>query len=165
MEGRFQSFNVCLDVWSNRGVSEAPKIAETCGADEIRIDASTAAAVMIRASLFMILTQGVYLSRGLPFFLCGSRCNPDDLHPTTTGYYGLSRRVQGALFLFPLSTGLASSKANVEGLAALAGHQPAIKERRWARRSSLKDRLARGDGMRSSEAMHGSRCIHVGTMD
>jgi hypothetical protein len=35
---RFQSLNVCLDVWSNRGVSEEPKIAETCGANEIRID-------------------------------------------------------------------------------------------------------------------------------
>jgi len=48
-------------VWSNRGVSEEPKIAETCGANEIRIDASTAAAVIIRASLFMMLTRGVFV--------------------------------------------------------------------------------------------------------
>lgn len=77
-------------------------MAETCGADEIRIDASTAAAVIIRASLFMILTGGVYFPRGLLFFFC----NPDDLHATTTGYFGLSLRVQGALFLFRSSTGL-----------------------------------------------------------
>jgi hypothetical protein len=49
IEGRFQSFNVCLDVWSNRSVSEEPKIAETCGANETRIDAITAAAVIVAA--------------------------------------------------------------------------------------------------------------------
>ena len=73
-------------------------MAETCGANEIRIDASTAAAVIIRASLFMILTRGVFVS-GIAILLCGSRCNLDDLHPTTAGYFGLSRRAQGPLFL------------------------------------------------------------------
>jgi hypothetical protein len=100
IEGRFQSLNVCLDVWSKRGVSEEPKVAGICGASEIRIDASTAAAVIIRASLFMILTRGVFVS-GIAVLLCGGRCNLDDLHPTTTGYFGLSRRAQGPLFSFP----------------------------------------------------------------
>ena len=36
IEGRFQSLNVCLDVWSNPGISEEPKIAETCGATMAR---------------------------------------------------------------------------------------------------------------------------------
>ena len=44
-------------------------MAETCGADEIRIDASTAAAVIIRASLFMILTGGcIFLGDCYSFF-------------------------------------------------------------------------------------------------
>ena len=62
------------DMWSNRGCPEEPKMAEPCGADEIRIDASTAAAVIIRASLFMILTRGFCLWDCCSF--CGSRCNP-----------------------------------------------------------------------------------------
>jgi hypothetical protein len=84
IEGRFQSLNVCLDVWSKRGSSEEPEFAGMCGASEIRIEASTAAAVIIRASLFMILTRGVFVS-GIAVLLCGSRYNLDDLHPTTTG--------------------------------------------------------------------------------
>ena len=105
IEGRFQSLNVCLDVWSKRGVSEEPEVAGMCGASEIRIDASTAAAVMIRASLFMILTRGC-ICLGDRCSFERNRCNPDDLHPTTTGYFGLSHGVQGALFLFRCSTGL-----------------------------------------------------------
>jgi hypothetical protein len=85
-------------VWSKRGASEEPKVAGICGASEIRIDASTAAAVIIRASLFMILTGGVFVSE-IAVLLCGCRCNLDDLLPTTTGYFGLSRRAQGPLFL------------------------------------------------------------------
>jgi hypothetical protein len=100
IEGRFQSLNVCLDVWSKRGASEEPKVAGICGASEIRIDASTAAAVIIRASLFMILTRGVFVSE-IAVLLCGCRCNLDDFHPTTAGYFGLSRRAQGPLFCFP----------------------------------------------------------------
>ena len=73
--GRFQSLNVCLDVWSNRGVPEEPKVAETWGADEIRIDANTAAAVIIRASLFMSLT-----GLGLPWDCwCFLRKSPQSL--------------------------------------------------------------------------------------
>ncbi len=61
--GRFQSFNVCREVWSKRGVPGAPKIADAWGADEIRIDNRTAAAVTIRASLFMVFTRGGFASR------------------------------------------------------------------------------------------------------
>jgi hypothetical protein len=43
----------------------------------------------------------VYLSRGIAVLLCGSRCNLDDLHPTTAGYFELSRKAQGPLFSFP----------------------------------------------------------------
>ena len=49
-------------MWGSRGFSEEPKMADTWGADEIRIDASTAAAVIIRASLFMSLP-----GEGLPW--------------------------------------------------------------------------------------------------
>ena len=144
-------------MWSNRGASEEPKIAGTCGASEIRIDASTAAAVIIRASLFMILTRGCICLGGLPFF-CAEAAAISMIYTLPPQAISAFPRGTRALFLFRRSTAcslrIAYSKANVEGLAAF-----------WARQSSLKGRLARGDGIRSSEAMHGSGCTLVGAMD
>jgi hypothetical protein len=96
IEGRFQSLNVCLDVWSNRCVPEDAKIAEAWGADEVRIDANTAAAVIIRALLFMSLTGSGFVL-GLLVFL---RKSPQshDFNPRTAGYFRLSHRVQIAVF-------------------------------------------------------------------
>ncbi len=73
-------------------------MAETCGVDEITIDANTAAAVIIRASPFMSRSSG--FSLGIAVVIRGNRCDPHDLEPSTTGFFRLSPRAQMRCF-FP----------------------------------------------------------------
>ena len=73
-------------------------MAETWGVDEIRIDANTAAAVIIRASLFMLLT-GSGFCLGIAGFFYGNRRNPCDFDPSTASNFGLSHRAQSAVFV------------------------------------------------------------------
>ena len=71
-------------------------MADTCGADEIKIDASTAAAVITRASLFMVLTRSGVVS-GIAF-LAEIAAISDDFETSATGYFGLSPRDRCAVF-------------------------------------------------------------------